>query len=80
MIYELWDIESGNLLGAFETEAEALAIVREVSDLPERSYSDALALVRDDDRAEIETLAVGAVLVARAKAMNVEKAIEASRV
>lgn len=79
MIYELWDIESGNLVGAYETEAEALATVREVIDLPEGSYTEALALVRDDDQADVETLAAGAALVARAKAMSVEVAVEASR-
>lgn len=80
MIYELWDIESGNLVGAFETEVEALAMVREVIDLHELSYADALALVRDDDRADVETLAVGAALVARAKATHAEQPVEPSRV
>lgn len=28
MVYELWDLESGNAVADFETEAEALALVR----------------------------------------------------
>ena len=31
-LYELWDFESRNLLGAYETEDEALAIVRVMLD------------------------------------------------
>ena len=27
MIYEIWDIETGNLVGSFGTEAEAFAVV-----------------------------------------------------
>jgi hypothetical protein len=27
--YEIWDIDSGNLFGSFETEAEAIALVAE---------------------------------------------------
>jgi hypothetical protein len=80
MTYELWDIESGNLVGAYETEAEALATVREVIDLRDLSYADALALVRDDDQPDIETIAVGAALVARAQSMHVADAAEAFRV
>lgn len=54
-------------------------MVREVIDLHELSYTDALVLVRDDDRADVETLAVGATLVARAQSLRVEEAVEASR-
>lgn len=49
MIYELWDGESGNLVGAYEA-------VPEIIDLHGRSFTDALALVRDDDEADVETL------------------------
>lgn len=31
-LYELWDFESGNLLGAYDTESEALVIVRATID------------------------------------------------
>jgi hypothetical protein len=29
MTYEIWDRDSGNLVGSFETEAEAIALVAE---------------------------------------------------
>lgn len=80
MIYELWDVESGNLVSAYETEVDALATVREMIDLHGRSYAEALALVRDDDQADVETLAIGAALVARAQSMNIDEAVEVSRI
>lgn len=69
LIYELWDVESGNLVSAYEMESDALAWVREAVDLHGHPFADALALVRDDDQAEVETIAVGAALVARARSM-----------
>ena len=29
MPYELWDMDSGNIVGAYQTEAEALDVVRQ---------------------------------------------------
>jgi hypothetical protein len=45
MIYELIDVESANLIGTYESEAEALAVVR--------------AALRADGPASIEPLALG---------------------
>jgi hypothetical protein len=55
--YELWDMQSRNLLDDFDTEAEALAVVRELLALngPESAY--ALALTRVDADGRMTTLA-----------------------
>lgn len=67
MTYELWNTVTRNIVGAFATEAEALALVLEAIDAHGAAYADTLALVLDDGE-EIHTLAVGAELVARARA------------
>ena len=66
MIYELMDVESANLVGAYETEAEALAIVRAALREHGPAYVEALALGYTDDQGEGEMIAEGAELAARA--------------
>jgi len=64
--YELWNIGSRNIVGAFATEAEALMLVHEAIDAHGASYADTLALVLDDGY-EANTLAIGTELAARAR-------------
>lgn len=54
-LYELWDIEAGNLIGTFETQAAALAIVHELIVLNGSEYAEALELgaQTSDDRFEL---------------------------
>jgi hypothetical protein len=66
--YEVWDMRSGNLLGSYGAEWEALAHVRDLDSASARV--DALALIwGDEDNEDLGgTLAEGPVLVARARA------------
>lgn len=44
MFYVLWDVEMGNIVGDFATEAEALSVVRELLDDNTPDYAEALTL------------------------------------
>jgi hypothetical protein len=57
--YELWETRSGNLMGSFASEAEALAVVRDAIRQHGRGYAETLILAREDDE-ETVTLAEGA--------------------
>lgn len=66
MTYELWDIESRSIVGAFDNEDAALAVVRQAVDEHGAGTAETLALVQEDIRGRITTLAVGSTLVTRA--------------
>ena len=54
MIWETWDIESGNMVGHRDTAAEALAVVR---DLIGRGWPiAALSLMAEDESLDVEAL------------------------
>jgi len=56
MTFQLWETESANLVGAYETEDAAPAIVRNAIEKHRRDAIDSLVLLRegvrsvDDDR------------------------------
>jgi hypothetical protein len=55
--WEIWDIESGNLVGERDSEADALALVR---DLIQRGWPvGALSLLAEDDAMPVEQLPPG---------------------
>jgi hypothetical protein len=64
--FELWNAESGNLLGTFPTEAQALAAVHEAVRRNGESYGTALALGRESSRGKSKIVASGRELVLRA--------------
>jgi hypothetical protein len=68
MFFELLDIDTGNLIGTYETEPQALAVVRRAYQLNGSGYVASLALGYEDDDGEGEQLATGADLLARALA------------
>lgn len=68
MIYELWDTKTNNIVGAYESETAALAVVRGAMANHGAGYADELALVREDSRGNVETLAIGGDLAERARA------------
>ena len=47
MIYRLWDTDIGRLFGVFDTEDEALALVRSMVNTYGANYADDLALGRE---------------------------------
>lgn len=64
--YELWDLDAGNMIGAFTSEADALAEVRGLLAVNGAAYADDLALaVRRTDSGE--PIAEGAELARRAE-------------
>jgi hypothetical protein len=70
--YEVWDARSGNLLGSYGTEAEALALVRDLSAQADAEVLPHLGLVWADDEDEEQggPVAEGAALVEHARAVN----------
>jgi len=70
MHYELWGVESANLLAEFETEEEGLAFVRSLLD--EGWSGDELSLGPppdvDDPKASASLVLTGAALAERARA------------
>ena len=66
MFYELIDVKSGNLIGTYDSEDEALSIVRRGVQLNGSGFVDTLALGYEDNDAEGAQLAAGAELLARA--------------
>jgi len=65
MFYELIDVESGNLVGTYDSEAEALAVVRDAARENGAAYVDSLALGRSDDHGEGDLIAEGSELLER---------------
>ena len=78
MTYELWDIETANLVGAYATGAEALVMVQRALDAYGAGYADGLALVLDDDQDDVRTLAIGADLASRAESARATAALVVS--
>ena len=68
MTYELWDTKTRNAVGGFDSEAEALAVVREAIRRHGREYANMLVLGCEDDDGESRSIAQGQELAARAEA------------
>lgn len=72
MHYELWDVESGNLVGEYDTEEEALVTVRRIVASGWGADRLALALEYDDydlgDDEDLPPVLHGTALAARASA------------
>lgn len=59
MSYELWDTETGNLVDAFDNDAEALRAAGELMTLNPDVYPEMLTLLSVSDRGELATVAAG---------------------
>ena len=66
IFYEVWDQRSGNLLGSYGTEAEALDLVRDIVARSGRADDLGLASGDDEDDEQGGEIAEGADLVSRA--------------
>ena len=66
MIYIILDLETGNYVATFDTEAEALADVRLAVERFGRRYAAPWALASKDDDGRVENLGEGEALIDRA--------------
>ena len=69
-VYDLWDIETGNMIGTFDSEAAALRVVAELLGTNGVGYAEALDLGRLDRQGNpIGTIATGQALVERLRSV-----------
>ena len=57
--YELWDVETGNIVGAFASEDDSVDVVRILLESYGRSYADDLTLSRRDGTGPSQIIAKG---------------------
>lgn len=62
----LWDTDTGNMVGAFDTEAEALSVVQHALRTDGAADVESLALVHETEQGEMTVLAEGTGLAQRA--------------
>jgi hypothetical protein len=65
-MYELWDSASGSAMGAYATEAEALAVIRTTVEVDGSQAVATLALLCVNRQGRAKVVAEGAELAARA--------------
>jgi len=75
MTYDLWDVESGNIVNTFETEREALSVVRTLLDLNGLEYARCLSLGVEGDDGSMRIIAEGHDLAARARQDSPTKSV-----
>lgn len=68
MSYELWDVESGNIIKTYASEDEALVVVRNLVALNGPKYARALVLTFEDDNEDTSLVAKGMALSEHAQA------------
>lgn len=68
--YELWEMQSGNLIGAWVAEADALASVRVALDRHGAEMVASLSLLAEDARGQTTVVAEGLALVERARTLT----------
>ena len=65
MAYEIWEMQTGNLVASFSHERDALALIRDAVKAHGEGYATTLALVREDERGCATTVATADELIAR---------------
>ena len=68
MAYTLWDTRSGNCIGEFEHEDDALSLVGEIAKDNGPDVADTLELFAIDDQGALQPLARGRALLERVSA------------
>jgi hypothetical protein len=71
MNYELWDVETGNMIDCYDREDDALALVRSAIGQFGEDYAESLALLFEDVAGNLTQFAAGAELAERARAASV---------
>jgi hypothetical protein len=69
MWYELWDLRSGNIINTYDSESEALSVVRGLVELNGYEYACVLSLTLEDDD-ETRLIAKGNALAQRAQELK----------
>ncbi len=59
MTFELWDTESHNVVGEYESELAALKVVKNALKRRGRAFATTIALVCEDDDGQSRTVAMG---------------------
>jgi hypothetical protein len=75
MFYELWDLDSRNMIGDFDTEYEALVMVHDLLEVNVPSFADFLSLGCNEDDGSFRIVAQGrplAVMADRAVAKHTQ--------
>ena len=70
MFYELWDVRSGNVINTYDTEYEALAMVRALVAANGPDYAHALSLSAEEDEETTTPIATGIELLQRASGLR----------
>jgi hypothetical protein len=65
VLYELWDVRSGNIINTYDTEDEALRVVRNLLTLNGLEYGSVLSLSFEDDDENTSLIAKGPALIQR---------------
>jgi len=71
--YELWETRSGNLMGTYETEQRALAVVSKAVHAHGPGYLDSIVLVKVNRRGDPKPLAQGEALLQRVRDADQER-------
>jgi hypothetical protein len=71
MTYELWDVETGNMIDCYDRESDALALVRSGIVQFGEDYAATLALLFEDPAGNLTQMAAGTELAERARAAAV---------
>lgn len=66
MAYEIWEMQTGNLVASFSHEQEALALVRDAVKVHGERYVESLALVHENEDGTPTTVATSYELIQRA--------------
>jgi hypothetical protein len=69
MAYEVWEMQTGNLVASFSHEAEALALVRDAVEAHGEAYAQNLALVREEEDGQTTTVATADELLQRVRVL-----------
>jgi hypothetical protein len=62
MTFELWHLDAGSMIGSYESQDEALGIVRRAVERNGLGYLDGVALLRSDTDGRVQTVAEGEAL------------------
>lgn len=68
MMFQLWDVQTGNMVGAYDSDTAALAVVWKLLSTHGPEYVETLALARVTRRGDTTTIALGHDLIKRAQA------------